>query len=140
MVQQPVFLRLLFDLLGAYADSADVVKQVTVVCIRLSAQEDASALLANEGMPYFMRTAAGLGMRDTSILALLFELLFYLAFAKENIMFIVQVGDFLGIASFSRNQMPMLRFRQFLCLLLLLRCIGSRATFFLFLPLRTLSS
>lgn len=94
MIKQPLFWRMLFDLLSSYADSADVVKQVTVVCIRLSAQEDASALLANEGMPYFMRTAAGLGMRDTGILALLFELLFYLAFAKENIMFIVQVKPF----------------------------------------------
>jgi hypothetical protein len=94
VAEQPARLRLLFDLLSSYSESPDVVKQVAVACIRLSAHEEASALLAAEGMPCFMRTAAGLGMRDTDILSLLFELLFYLAFTKENIKFIVQVSVF----------------------------------------------
>jgi len=48
--------------------------------------------MAAEGMPYFMRTTAHLGMADTELLSLLFQLLFYLAFVKENIKVIVQHG------------------------------------------------
>jgi hypothetical protein len=92
VLEDKELLKQLLELLNKYADSSDVASQVVITCIRLSTNEDVSVLMASEGMPFFMRTTAHLGMANTELLSLLFELLFYLAFVKENIKVIVQHG------------------------------------------------
>ena len=75
-----------------YDTSVDVTSQVILTCIRLATNEEISVRVAAEGMPFFMRATAKLGMEDIDLLSLLFELLFHLAFTKDNIKIMVQHG------------------------------------------------
>ncbi len=85
-------LKQILELLTLYDNSVDVTMQVILTCIRLATNEEISVKVAAEGMPYFMRATAKLGMEDIDLLSLLFELLFHLAFIKENINIMVQHG------------------------------------------------
>jgi len=92
VVEDKELLQELLELLNIYDESVDVVQQVIITCSRLATNEEVSLLMAAEGMSYFMRTTADLGMSDTDLLGHLINLLFYLAFQKENIKVIVQHG------------------------------------------------
>jgi hypothetical protein len=92
VVEDRELLAELLDLLSYYDESVDVVQQVIITCSRLATNEEVSLLMASEGMSFFMRATADLGMSDTDLLGHLFNLLFYLAFQKENIKVIVQHG------------------------------------------------
>lgn len=92
VVEDRDLLHQLLDLLNTYDESVDVVQQVIITCSRLATNEEVSLLMASEGMPFFMRATADLGMSDTELLGHLFGLLYYLAFQKENIKVIVQHG------------------------------------------------
>ena len=91
-VEEGGYLPQLLELLTLYDSSVEVTSQVILSCIRLSTNEDISVSVATEGMPFFMRATAKLGMQDTELLSLLIELLFHLAFIKDNIKIIVQHG------------------------------------------------
>lgn len=51
----------LLQVLSQFDQSVPVVRQVIITCTRLSTNEEVSLLMASEGMPFFMRTAANLG-------------------------------------------------------------------------------
>lgn len=82
-----------FDLLTVYANDAEIVKFVLVTLVRLSTDDDLSRKVAEEGMPFVMRTATGSSAgSDDEVLSLIFELLGQLAFVKSNLQALVGAG------------------------------------------------
>ncbi|KAJ8608985.1 hypothetical protein CTAYLR_008975 [Chrysophaeum taylorii] len=85
------YLKDVLELLDVYDKNAEVVKFVVVTLVRLATDDELSQKIAEDGMPYVMRTTAAF-VEDAEVLSLVFELLGQLAYVKSNLRALVGAG------------------------------------------------